>query len=98
MTKKEELIKTIKQYNCTIDEIENTIRDSIKKLDVYKESFQDQHLLGSRLHLSEKILYAAISHLENLRPRTFMIEDPEEVLANKMKIFSKKTFKGIKKR
>ena len=98
MTRKEEVTQIIKQYDKTLDEIEDNIRKSIKKLDDYKESFQDQQLLGSRLHLSQKILAAAISHLENLRPRVFMIEDPEEALKTKMQILSKKTFKGVRKK
>ena len=98
MTRKEEVTQIIKQYDKTLDEIEDNIRKSIKKLDDYKESFQDQQLLGSRLHLSQKILAAAIAHLENLRPRVFMIEDPEEALKAKMQILSKKSFKGVKKK
>jgi hypothetical protein len=95
---KEEIIQSVKKYDKTLDEIENLIRDSIKKIDTYKESFNEQRILMSRLYLSEKILSAAISHLENLRPRISMIEDNEEILATKMKILSKKTFKGIKKK
>lgn len=98
MSRKEEVEQIIKQYDKTLDEIELKIKSSIKQLDDYKEAFQDQHLLGSRLHLSQKILAAAIAHLENLRPRVFMIEDPEKALTEKMKILSKKTFKGVRRK
>lgn len=94
---KEKLTKSVMECNKKINEAAFIMRDSAKNLGPFLEEFRHQRNLLSRVEMAIQIITAATNHLENLRPRIFMIEDQDEIRKQKMKILSKKSFKGIKK-
>ena len=78
MESKEKIAASIVRFNRRLSESIENIERTISDLEQYKEPFAEQRNLLVRIELLKRIFKAAINHAENLRPRHYMIEEPQE--------------------